>query len=77
MSEVRKKLTDTQFRLLVDAQIKYDKAVVVLKETSENLNKMRALVLDAHGVAEGVEVYIDPSAQELVISEAQRIKNAD
>ena len=69
MTELRKKLTDTQFRLLVDAQIKYDSAAGVLKEAVSNLNKVRALVLDAHGIEEGIPVFIDPTSQELIVQE--------
>ena len=69
MTELRKKLTDTQFRLLIDAQIKYDSAARDLKEATSNLNKVRALVLDAQGIAEGIPVFIDPESQELIVHE--------
>ena len=69
MAEIRKKLTDTQFRLLMDAQIKYDNAADVLKGAASALNKIRMLILDAHGVDEATPVLIDVESQELVIEE--------
>ena len=73
MVEIRKKLTDTQFRLLMDAQIKYDNAADVLKGAATALNKIRALVLDAHGVDEATPVLIDVESQELIIGEEEVI----
>jgi hypothetical protein len=73
MTELRKKLTDIQFRLLMDAQIKYDNAADVLKVAATALNKVRMLVLDAHGVDETTPVLIDVESQELVIEEEEVI----
>lgn len=73
MAELRKKLTDVQFRLLIDAQIKYDNSVVVLNDTTSNLNTIRALVLDAHDIDNETASWIDASTQELVIQEEESI----
>lgn len=69
MSETRKKLTDTQFRLLINAQIKFDEAAAQANETREYLKEIRSLVLDAHSIPTEVLVSIDPKTQELVIEE--------
>ena len=69
MSESRKKLTDTQFRLLMHAQIKYDEVAVIAAEAKEHLKEIRTLVLDAHSIPTDALVSIDPKTQELVIEE--------
>ena len=69
MFESRKKLTDTQFRLLMHAQIKYDEAELVVTEAKEHLKMVRILVLDAHSIPTTALVSMDPKTQELVIGE--------
>ena len=66
MTEVRKKLTDTQFRLLVNAQHKYDQLAANLQVAVTELNTVRALVMDAHEVDGVVTSFIDAATQELV-----------
>jgi len=66
MTEVRKKLTETQFRLLVNAQLKYDQAAAQAEGAASELNTVRALVMDAHNVDGVVTSFIDASTQELV-----------
>lgn len=66
MTEVRKKLTETQFRLLVNAQMKYDDAVAAGRQAAAELNTVRALVMDAHEVDGVVTSFIDAATQELV-----------
>ena len=67
--ETRKKLTDTQFRLLINAQIKYEEIVTVYDKARKHLKDVRSLVLDAHSVPTEASVFIDPETQELVIEE--------
>lgn len=74
MAEIRKKLTDTQFRLLLDAQLKYDESQEILREVTNNLNKIGALILDAHSITEDCSISIDPKSQELIIHETS-VKN--
>jgi hypothetical protein len=66
MIEVRKKLTDIQFRLLVNAQMKYDDAVAVGRAAATELNTVRELVMDAHEMNSVVTSFIDAATQELV-----------
>ncbi len=67
MSEERKKLSEIQFKLLVDAQLKYNNAVDELSSRDVELNKVRALVFDAVGLPEDTVVMIDSATQELII----------
>ena len=76
MAEIHKKLTDTQFRLLLDAQIKHDEAVRILRDLTTNLDKIRALILDAHDIDESHAVSINPKSQELIIHEPSEGKNS-
>ena len=69
MPENRKQLTDTQFRLLVNAQIKFDEAAALANEAREYLSQIRSLVLDAHSIPTEALVSIDPQTQELVIEQ--------
>lgn len=69
MAELRKKLTDTQFRLLMNAQIKYAEVETIAAEAKEHLGMVRVLVLDAHSIPTTALVSIDPKTQELVIEE--------
>ncbi len=66
MTEVRRKLTDIQFRLLVNAQMKYDDAVAVGRRAASELNTVRELVMDAHEIDAVVTSFIDAATQELV-----------
>lgn len=77
MIELRKKLTDTQFRLLVNAQVKYDRMVVNLEAATEELNTVRALVLDALEVNATLPSFIDASTQELVFEEKETETETD
>ena len=74
MTETRKKLTDTQFKYLIDAQLTYNNALGVLKEANSNLDKIRVLVLDAHGLEDSTAISIDPKSQELVIEEEDSVE---
>lgn len=69
MTEIRKKLTETQFRLLINAQLKYDRAVTVAQTAGSELNTVRELVLDSLELDNEVDSWIDASTQELVINE--------
>ena len=66
MTEIRKKLTDTQFRLLVNAQVKYDRIAGDLQAAATELNTVRALVMDAHEIDGVVTSFIDAATQEIV-----------
>ena len=67
MSEIRKKLSDIQFRLLLDAQVKYNEGVQSLGLLETNLRQVRALVFDSLGLPLDSNIQIDVNAQELVI----------
>jgi hypothetical protein len=69
MQEFRQKLTDVQFRLLTDAQLKYNQALSELQEAVRRLEEIRTLVFDALGLSPAnYETYfIDPQTQELVV----------
>lgn len=71
MAEIRRKLTETQFRLLVSAQIKYDRAVAESVIAVNELNTVRALVLDAHELDGEVDSWMDAKSQELVIQKEE------
>ena len=77
MTEVRVKLTDTQFRLLVNAQMKYDNAVAVGQAAATELNTVRALVMDAHEVDGVVTSFIDAATQELVYEREDEEKDEE
>lgn len=66
MTEVRRKLTEIQFRLLVTAQVKYDQLAAELQTAATELNTVRALVMDAHEVDGVVTTFIDAATQEMV-----------
>lgn len=69
MSESRKELTDAQFRLLMNAQIKYTEAASVASDVKNHMKEILTLVLDAHSVSQDAIVSIDPRTQELVVEE--------
>lgn len=71
MVELRKKLTETQFRLLMSAQVKYDQAVADAQAAASELNTVRALVMDAHEVDGVVISFIDSATQELVFEKEE------
>ena len=75
MVELRKKLTETQFRLLVNAQVKYDRIVANLEAATEELHIVRALVLDALEVDMTESSFIDAATQELVFEKEEDEKN--
>ncbi len=71
MTKIRKKLTETQFRLLVRAQLNYDKLAAEAVAAAEELNTVRLLVLDALDVDPAVGSFIDAAKQELVYKEKE------
>lgn len=75
MVELRKKLTDTQFRLLISAQLKYDRATAAAQIAATELNTVRALVLDSHELDNEVDSWIDASTQELVVTGEKETEN--
>lgn len=77
MTEIRKQLTDTQFRLLVNAQMKYDNAVAAGRVAATELNMVRELVLDALGVDTKFSSFIDAATQELVFEEKETETETD
>lgn len=72
MTEIRKKLTDIQFRLLVNAQVKYDRFAGELQAAADELNTVRALVMDAHEVDGVVTSFIDAATRELVFEREEK-----
>lgn len=77
MTETRKKLSDTQFRLLVSAQVKYDQITADLQSATNELNTVRALVMDAHEVDGVVTSFIDAATQELVFEREDEEKDEE
>ena len=77
MAEIRKKLTETQFRLLVSAQVKYDRMVASLNAATKELDTVRALVLDALEVDATLPSSIDAATQELVFEEKETETETD
>ena len=70
MSEIRKQLTELQFRLLVDAQLGQDRAQAALEAAAKRADELRALVYETCGVL-GMPVQrisIDAGTRELVIA---------
>lgn len=77
MTEIRKKLTETQFRLLVNAQMKYDQLLGELQAAATEVNTVRALVMDAHEVDGVVTSFIDAATQELVFEKEDEEKDEE
>ena len=78
MTEIRKKLTETQFRLLVNAQMKYDQLLGELQAAATEVNTVRALVMDAHEVGGGIVTsFIDAATQELVFEKEDEEKDEE
>lgn len=70
MSEIRKSLSDTQFRILLDAQLKYNNAADGLKRAQKYLETCRALIYEPLDIPTDASVKIVPETQELVILES-------
>jgi len=64
----RHKLSQIQFRLLVDAQLRFDGLNQQIDAARAHLTQIQSLVFDAHGIIEGSEVQLDPKTQELVVA---------
>lgn len=73
MSEVRKHLSEVQFRLLVGQQMRYNQALELLRDAEQRLSEVRALVWDALGITAEVVATIDSKTRELVIQEPDAV----
>lgn len=71
MSEIRKQLSDTQFSILLDAQLKYNNAADGLQRAQKYLESIRALVYEPLEIPTDAAVKIVPETQELVILESK------
>ena len=77
MTEIRKKLSQVQFRLLMNAQIKHDNALEILKTCKDTLNGIQALVFDAHDIPVGTELELDSQTMELILEESDQTSDSD
>jgi hypothetical protein len=64
----RYKLSEVQFRLLIDAQLRFDGINSQLDAARTHLTQIQSLVFDAHGITERSEVQMDPKTQELLVT---------
>lgn len=72
MSEIRKSLSDTQFRILLDAQFKYNNAADSLQKAQKYLENIRSLIYEPLGIPVAASVKIVTETQELVIIESDK-----
>lgn len=67
MPEIRKKLSDIQFTLLLDAQVKYNERLQSLGLLETSLRQIKALIFDSLGIPTDSNIQIDATSQELII----------
>lgn len=64
--EKRTKLTDKQFTILTEAGTASQKALKAFEDAQRYTGAVSALILDAHGLDEGLQARIDEGTKELV-----------
>lgn len=68
LQELRKPLTELQFKTLVDAQLRYNQLTAETKVAYQRLEEVRSLVLDAVGLSLTGAFAIDANKREIVVS---------
>lgn len=71
MAEVRKKLTELQWKQLVETQAAVAQARTVFQKADADAQRVVQLIFDAHAIPQNWLADIDNDTQELVCREAE------